>query len=209
MEQVQQWLSDAGVLIWPIVAASVIVLALVIERTYFWLGRMMRRSGALRAELLGLKVSPTRVKQSGDSVAVVFYEFLRRPYDVEGAVKVAETYLRACRRHHGAIQLFAGLSTSLGLFGTVVGIAVSFQGFDAGKIDTIVGGLSTALYTTIAGLIVYVFGTLCLAAFEARAAREQEEVEAGLNRIRVQLLDHQRARSKGGPRAPALAGKAE
>lgn len=204
MEFLRSFFSDAGPLIWPIVAASVLVLGLVIERVYFWLGRLLRRNRALRKELVALKVQPARVKASGDPVAVVFYEYLRRPFDTEGAVKVAESYLRECRRNHGAIQLFSGLSTSLGLFGTVVGIAMSFQGFDQGQIAKIVSGLSTALYTTIAGLIVYVAGTLWLAIFEARAAREQEDVEDGMNRIRQQLLDRQRSARKSATVKPPL-----
>lgn len=206
MPQLWEFLVRSGPLIIPILAASVVVLGLVIERIYFWLGLAMRKNVPLRQELLQLKIDPKRVSKAGDPVAVILYEYLRRPFDLEGAKKKAEAYLRETRRFHGAIQLFAGLSTSLGLFGTVFGVAQSFEGFDKGAFQAVIGGLHTALNTTIAGLIVYIFGTLWLALFESMSVREKELVEDGMNRVREALLDRQRSkqRASGGDRQPVL-----
>lgn len=61
---------------------------------------------------------------------------------------------------HGldAIGLITTLAPLLGLFGTVVGIVLIFQQLDASQgvvsPHQLAGGIGTALYTTIAGLIV-------------------------------------------------------
>lgn len=190
-----EFLKQGGVWMIPIVASSVVVGGLVIERALFWWLRALNTDKDLRNQLLDLKLEPEKVSKSGDAVSVVYYEYLRRPFDTEGAKNTAEAYLRECRRHHGAIQMISGLATSLGLFGTVIGISLSFQGFSIGNMDAIIEGLATALNTTVVGLIVYVSGTLSLAYFEARADRETERVEDGMNRIRSKLLDRQRSQT--------------
>jgi biopolymer transport protein ExbB len=60
------------------------------------------------------------------------------------------------------IDAVSQVATSIGLFGTVLGIAQSFfaRGLDAGPAapEVLSSGLSTALFTTIAGLVVFLFG---------------------------------------------------
>ncbi|MEE2940780.1 MAG: MotA/TolQ/ExbB proton channel family protein, partial [Planctomycetota bacterium] len=75
------------------------------------------------------------------------------------------------------------LATSLGLFGTVVGIAQGFlarggEGDPTRSLTALGEGLSTALFTTIAGLFVFLFGQVVLLLYRewlahvGRAARE-------------------------------------
>ncbi len=60
------------------------------------------------------------------------------------------------------IDSLSQLATSLGLFGTVLGISKSFfaRGGELGLSapEVLASGLATALFTTVAGLIIFLFG---------------------------------------------------
>lgn len=43
---------NGGLVMWPLLACSVIVLTIIIERTLFWLGMARRRNRSLRDEVL-------------------------------------------------------------------------------------------------------------------------------------------------------------
>ena len=70
------------------------------------------------------------------------------------------------------------VATSLGLFGTVVGISMSFGSFVQGEAASVATGLAVALYTTVVGLAVflYTFAGLSLlswlAKYETRAMED-------------------------------------
>ena len=69
---------------------------------------------------------------------------------------------RRAGRGVARIDAVSQIATSLGLFGTVLGIAQAFLarggslGTDAAQV--LASGLTTALFTTVAGLIVFLFG---------------------------------------------------
>ena len=78
----------------------------------------------------------------------------------------AETWLdkekRRATRGLARIDSVSQIATSLGLFGTVLGIARAFvaRGGSLGTAapEVLASGLTTALFTTVAGLIVFLFG---------------------------------------------------
>jgi len=81
---------------------------------------------------------------------------------------------RAAQAEHNLwrIDALAQLATSLGLFGTVLGIAQSF--FSRGELagpEVLATGLATALFTTVAGIGVFLVGQACLFIFHWLAER--------------------------------------
>jgi biopolymer transport protein ExbB len=82
----------------------------------------------------------------------------------------------------GGLALIATLGPLLGLFGTVVGIALVFQKLAAlqgvASPQELAGGIGTALYTTIAGLIVGMLALVVHRYFAARIDRAMAELEA-------------------------------
>jgi biopolymer transport protein ExbB/TolQ len=85
-------------------------------------------------------------------------------------------------RNHERIDALSQIATSLGLFGTVIGIARSFfaRGADLSLAapEVLASGLATALFTTVAGLAIFLFGQGSLFAFEWLADRETRRLEA-------------------------------
>jgi biopolymer transport protein ExbB/TolQ len=76
------------------------------------------------------------------------------------------------RAAHGVqrIDSLAQLATSLGLFGTVLGISVSFfarsDELGLAAADVLASGLATALFTTVAGLVIFLFGQAFLVIYQ-------------------------------------------
>ena len=113
-----------------------------------------------------------------DRFLYAFGRVARRPRkDVEEALArgrsaLARTSLERERlrseRGLERIDAVSQIATSIGLFGTVVGIARSFFVRGSGSLagpDALASGLSTALFTTIAGLVVFLFGQGFLIAY--------------------------------------------
>ncbi|MHC4893250.1 MAG: MotA/TolQ/ExbB proton channel family protein [Planctomycetota bacterium] len=138
------YLEAGGPLMYGVLAAWVLVIGIVLDRVVYALVCTVRRPHARARRLVR-----------------------------EGRRAQAQRLLIVERRRssRGLVRLDAisQLATSVGLFGTVVGIARSFlDGSDAGGLAdpaALAAGLSTALYTTVGGLAVFLVGQLALLAF--------------------------------------------
>lgn len=126
-----------GPVMYVVFAAWVVVFAGVLDRLLYAFSRSRRRALAEVAELVGREkfaVARTRI----------------------------ENELSLAQRGVARIDSVSQLATSLGLFGTVLGIARSFfsrsEELGLAAPEVLASGLSTALFTTIAGLIVFLFG---------------------------------------------------
>ena len=129
-----------GPVMYAVVGAWIIVLAGVIERVLYAVGRAVRRP-VLRARDLA------RHGRANDALRILDEE--------------DERAARTIDRIDGVSQL----ATSIGLFGTVLGIAQGFLARGASSESSLAAlseGLSTALFTTIAGLFVFLFGQVAL-----------------------------------------------
>ena len=138
-----QYVEAGGPLMYACLATWVVVLAGMLDRLLYVLGRAVRR--------------PRRAIEDA----------LRR-----GAGRRAASHLHSERRlsEHGLARIDAvsQIATSVGLFGTVCGIARSFFARGTGALgasDELTAGLSTALFTTIAGLVVFLMGQGFLIAY--------------------------------------------
>jgi len=112
----------------------------------------------------------------------VFWAFrpLTRPNRVPGGPSAHRRLLERTRdeatRHADRIDGIAQLATSLGLFGTVLGIARSFfaRGTDLSLAapEVLASGLATALFTTVAGISIFIVGQTALLIFDWLAERD-------------------------------------
>ncbi|MEO0650874.1 MAG: MotA/TolQ/ExbB proton channel family protein [Planctomycetota bacterium] len=157
------YVDAGGPLMYGVVAAWVLVFAIVLDRLCFVLGAALRRPHAEARMLL----------KSG------------RPAQAQ---RLLVTERRRAGRGLDRLDAISQIATSIGLFGTVVGIARSFlDGESSGALAdpaALAAGLSTALYTTVGGLAVFLTGQVALIAF-----REwQSWSERGLEDV-LELLD--------------------
>ncbi|MHC4937655.1 MAG: MotA/TolQ/ExbB proton channel family protein [Planctomycetota bacterium] len=140
-----------GPVMYVLFGVWVILGAFLLERCYFWLLRPLTR--------------PRRVPPG----PAARERFLDRVKD-------------EVTRNGDRIDGIAQLATSLGLFGTVLGIARSFfaRGTDLSLAapEVLASGLATALFTTVAGISIFIVGQAALIVFDWLAERDLARVRA-------------------------------
>lgn len=183
---VGEFFDAGGLLMWPILGCSIVVVGLALER-YLSLrkGRILPRvvvdaaqqvtegrAEVIEAGILEAKAPAARVLAAG----------LRRRgcllADVEKAMedRLHEEGQRLKGNARG-IWLVATIAPLLGLLGTVLGISDAFAAVEqtglgkAESSESLAAGIKVALYTTIFGLFVAIPATLIAAHLQARARR--------------------------------------
>ena len=183
---VGEFFTAGGILMWPILGCSVVVVGLAFER-YASLrrGRVLPRvvedaveqvvqgqasviaAGILEAKAPGARVLAAGLRRQGHLLA-----------DVEKAMEDQLAKESALLRGNvRGITLMAAVSPLLGLLGTVLGIADAFATValtglgKAQSSEALAAGIKVALYTTIFGLFVAIPATLLAAHLQARARR--------------------------------------
>lgn len=182
-----QWFNQGGPIMWVIAAFAWVGLAFSLERCWFWFAFSMRREAWLEKELLTLHVNADRVRRTRDPVCKIMADYLRDPEDVAAPVAGAERLLRETRKHLKIIEFVSGISTSLGLLGTVLGVPMSFQALADGDSKGVVQGLAVALNTTILGLVVFLALFLFTQVFKHLTQDLGHRIEERLEHVRVAL----------------------
>ena len=156
----------AGWPIWPLLLASVIALALIIERSI-----SLRRSRIVPAGLLDRVVGEFRQKGvSGEMVNRVAAHSplgrvlaaglrnVRSPREVmkESIEEAGRAVVHELERFLTTLGTIASISPLMGLFGTIVGMIEIFgsQGPTGGNPQQLAHGISIALYNTGFGLMI-------------------------------------------------------
>lgn len=125
-----------GPVMYVLLATWVVVLAGVIDRLIYLAQRVFRRP-------------------------LVEVERLARSGAVDAAREALERERRLAERGIARIDAVSQLATSIGLFGMVLGLAQTFFSRSLHQLaspDVLARGLAVALLTTVAGLIVFLFG---------------------------------------------------
>lgn len=114
----------------------------------------------------------------------------------------------AINKRLGVLSFIAGAAPLLGMLGTVTGMISAFAGMAVGGVsnETVSAGISEALITTAAGLIIALVAVVPYHYFTARAG----EIEAEMVESASELLDfitlRQGSAPPARPAAPAAAG---
>jgi len=99
-----------------------------------------------------------------------FFQRLPARIDPDGLPVLAEQVEERAERNLGRIDSLSHMATSLGLFGTVLGISKAFfaRGADLALAapEVLASGMATALFTTVAGLAIFLVGQATLLVFQ-------------------------------------------
>src|ERR1700739_1297552 len=162
-------MKQGGPDMWILLALSVIVVAIVIERLVFFASQHGDTKGLLRQ--IGAKIAADdldgaiKVCQQNKGMRPRILEFgLRRGEknraDITDALSIAlMEHLNALERNLAIIGTIAVIAPFVGLFGTVLGIIKAFQDIALKGNSTpavVAAGVSEALITTATGLIIAV-----------------------------------------------------
>ncbi|RME74800.1 MAG: MotA/TolQ/ExbB proton channel family protein [Planctomycetota bacterium] len=182
---VWRFLHDGGPVMVPILACSVLALALLLERGWFWVRFLFARDRKLEAALTELRLEPKRLERTRDPVCRLLATAVRRPSDPELPFALAERLLERSRAGLPLLQTIGAVATSLGLFGTVLGVSLAFEHtISSGRMSELTGSLSVALNTTLFGLIVFIPSYVAGSIFELLSDRTAFRIEQALAAIR-------------------------
>lgn len=180
-----------GAFMHPILLASVIALALAIERGwFFWQmqSEMQKAFEALSERLrTGDKEGATRMAEKiAGPIGVVLKEGLKHQDDGPEMVQEAmairgEEVLQTVRQGIPLLALIASVSTMLGLLGTVVGLVEAFQKVaemqERVSPALLASGIWAALITTVGGLFVAIPTLIAHHFFQGRVAHLAFQIE--------------------------------
>lgn len=186
--QITNLLSAGGIVMIPLLFFSILVATLIIERIRFWI-KINRRQTRIVEEVLKLYrrdnvVSALeKLKQNTDlPIARIFLAALEleeaNPEEFRLALESeAQAEIPLLKRFQNIFDTVISLSPLLGLLGTVLGLIASFASLNLGNVGgtqttNVTGGISEALVSTAAGLIVAIFTLLFANTFRGLYQRQ-------------------------------------
>jgi len=177
-----------GPIMYPLLICSIIALTVIIERTIFWIGEDHRRNQALVNEVLSLaergnwETARARIGNSKDFIIrILVAGILHREFSIAKAMETAASdELDRMRQYLSILDTMITVSPLLGIFGTVIGIIVSFQILGSAGIEepqAVTGGIAQALITTASGLGIAILSLFPFNYFNSRVERAATTIE--------------------------------
>ncbi|MFN6465248.1 MAG: MotA/TolQ/ExbB proton channel family protein [Nostoc sp. DedVER02] len=186
--EISNLFTAGGVVMWPLLAFSLLGVALIIERIIFWV-RISNRQNKVVREVLQLYrldnvVSAVdKLQKNADlPIARIFLAALEleepTPEEFRLALESeAQAEIPLLKRSQNIFETIIGLAPLLGLLGTVLGLINSFASLNIGdvggsKTTGVTAGISEALVSTASGLVVAIFTLLFANTFRGLYQRQ-------------------------------------
>jgi biopolymer transport protein ExbB len=158
-----QIFQNGGPVMYPLLACSLVVLTVIIERTLFWWQLKRNRNKRLNDEILTISEQGDweliKKKTAGCKdhiIRMLVVGILHRDYSMAKAMEAeAEHVVKKMRSYMMILDTMITVAPLLGIFGTVIGIICSFEILGASGIGdpmAVTGGIAQALITTAGGL---------------------------------------------------------
>ena len=194
---------QGGIAMWALLVCSIVVVAIVIERLVFFSAQHGDTKGLLRQ--LGQKIAQNDIdgavklcrSQKGMLPRILEFGLLRgekNRADITDALSIAlMEHLNALERNLGIIGTIAVIAPFVGLSGTVLGIIRAFQDIALKGNSTpavVAAGVSEALITTFAGLVVAVVAVIFFNYFKTRIKAYNQEMIVAANQLAEMLHFH-------------------
>lgn len=157
-----------GVIMYPLLACSVISLTVILERSLFWIREDRHADRALVDYVLELarlrKYEDIKSSTQGAAdyvVRVLVCGVLHRDYWLSKAMEMAALdEIKRMKRYLPVLDTMITAAPLLGILGTVLGIIHSFDMLGKAGIQdpqAVTSGIAQALLTTAAGLLIAIF----------------------------------------------------
>jgi biopolymer transport protein ExbB len=175
-------IKSGGPVMWPLLACSILVLTVVIERGLFWLTLERRRNRRLMDEVLAVaetgawELIREKTFSSQDHVIrVLVVGILHRDFDMGRAMEAeADLMVQRMQRLMPLLDTMITVAPLLGILGTVIGIISSFKMLGVGQVADprlVTAGIAQALVTTATGLGIAIVAVIPYNYFNARIER--------------------------------------
>ncbi len=203
---VVHWFQKGGPIMWPMLGVALVAVAVVGERSLWWLRERWRRDSARLERVLGAIeggdfAAASRLAQgSADPVVRMIYHGLNHYHSsLQGALQVAAgVELQRAGRFLTVMDTLVTLAPLLGLLGTVTGVMGSFMSIGGTElvVEKVTGGIGEALIATACGLGVAIFCLVPFNLFTAKVSRLQFELETAATNVEV-MVQAAKAREPG------------
>ena len=154
-----------GVVMYPLLACSLVSLTLILERSLFWIREKRRADNALLDEVLELarlreyhKIKARAEGAVDHVVRVLVCGLVHREYSLSKAMEMAAMEeIKRMKKYLPMLDTLITAAPLLGILGTVIGIIHSFDMLGRAGIQdpqAVTSGIAQALITTAAGLLI-------------------------------------------------------
>ena len=159
---------QGGIVMYPLIACSVISLTVILERALFWIRDKRNVDGRLVDQVLDLARTREyeKIKQSTQGsadyvVRVLVCGLVHKDYSLSKAMEMAAIEeIKRMKRYLPVLDTMITAAPLLGILGTVLGIIHSFDMLGKAGIQdpqAVTSGIAQALLTTAAGLLIAIF----------------------------------------------------
>jgi biopolymer transport protein ExbB len=186
-----------GPIMWPILIVSIVGLAVVIERIFWWTSRWLRRDPK-RIEKVFTAIETNDVAEasrlsrgSRDPVLRMMWNGLNHQHaSLQGALQVAAGIeIKRAGRFLVVMDTLVTLAPLLGLLGTITGLmrSFSFLGNEELAVTAVTGGIAEALIATACGLGIAIFELVPFNFFTSRVSNLEFELQTAATNLEVML----------------------
>ena len=176
-----EFISAGGPFMWPLLACSVLIITISIERSWFLQTRLVSPKG-LSKQLKNLFTNNLLTKKQVNEISnlsslgfllinCIKYKDLQRD-NLESKIEEKALEVKySLEKNLTMLGTIATISPLLGLLGTVVGMITAFTGLSetsGANPDLLASGISQALITTAVGLMIAVPGLVLHKYFEQK-----------------------------------------
>ena len=214
METIRQLFVSGGVVMYPLLALSIYSVAIILERSLFWL-KISRQQNKVVRQLLNLYRDDTKAanmmleRHQDLPIARIFLVALSLERSTPQKFKLAlesaaQAEIPLLKRFNNSLDTVIGVAPLLGLLGTVLGLITSLSSLQLGDIESsqaagVTGGIGEALTSTAAGLIVAIatlfFASIFRGLYLQQIAQIQE-IGGQLELIHLDRCDRQEVYAK-------------
>lgn len=183
-----KWLMSGGIVIGPLLIASVLVVTLILERSQFWWQVHQRQETVIRQFLADYKAQPQQaiqqLKQNRSlPMARIFLAALEQeqatPEEFRLALEsAAQGEIPVLKRFSAVFETVVGVAPLLGLLGTILGLIGSLSSLQLGELSGertagVTSGIGEALVSTALGLVVAMVTLLFANVFQELYRRQR------------------------------------
>ncbi len=183
-----QFFHNGGPVMYPLLACSLLVMTVIIERCIFWAKIEVERNRPLVDDVMELcrcgDWDAVRQKTKGCKdfvVRIMVSGILHRDFSMLKAMEAAAAdEVQRMRRFMGVLDTMITVAPLLGIFGTVLGIITSFEMLGSTGIDNpkaVTAGVAQALITTATGLGIAILSVFPYNYFNAKVERAALDIE--------------------------------
>ncbi len=210
MDSIWQLFKSGGVVMFPLLGLSIYSVAMILERSLFWL-RISRQQDQVIKQLLNLyrddpKAATMMLKRHTNlPIARVFLVALSLERSTPTKFKLAlesaaQAEMPILKRFSNSLETVISLSPLLGLLGTVLGLITSLSSLRLGDIGSsqatgVTGGIAEALISTAAGLVVAIATLFFASMFRGLYLQQTaliQEVGGQMELIHLDKHEHER-----------------